>query len=221
MLEGYSRDEFGVIHQLDPQPIDYDAEYFEYYEGLKERTIRLGFLRLGHLVGLLGEIPGQILEIGYGPGSFIDAAQRYGVKRCFGSDLKPFPLPDGVDFVALDQVGDFNWQVIAMFDVLEHIPDLNYLDQFNCDYLYLAVPICQWNRIMAEEGEAAADQWLKNWRMLLPNEHIHHFDNDSLCAWMDDQGFDCLHTIVLEDGLRLRAGETGPNILTALFKKRK
>ena len=220
MLDGYWRDDFGVIHQSDPQPIDYDAEYFEYYEGLKERTIRLGFLRLGHLVGLLGVIPEQILEIGYGPGSFIDAAKRYGVQHCSGSDLKKFPLPEGVNFVALDDVGNMNWQVIAMFDVLEHIPDLNYIDKFQCDYLYLAVPFCQWNAISQNAGETDADLWMKNWRMLLPNEHIHHFDDDSLCAWMDHKGFDHLHSIVLEDGLRLRKGETGPNILTALFKKR-
>lgn len=219
MLEGYVRDAHGVIHQLDPQPKVYDEQYLSYYEGLQERTIRLGFLRMGYLVGRLGHIPGSILELGYGTGSFIGAAARYGVARCAASDVEPFPLPDGVAYVAPGDWTAAAWDVVAAFDVLEHIPDLDFLARLRTRWLYLAVPHCRWNALREADGEPAADAWFRGWRMRLPDEHVHHFDPASLDAYLGARGYVRDHQIHLEDGLRLRPGEAGPNILTALYRR--
>ncbi|OHV80688.1 hypothetical protein ORS3428_27845 [Mesorhizobium sp. ORS 3428] len=43
--------------------------------------------------------------------------------------------------------------------------------------------------------------------MRLPNEHLHHFDRDSLVALLAHNGFECVTLNGFEDGIRLRPGE--------------
>ena len=57
MIENYEIDQFGVIHQIEYEPITYDNEYISYYERLSDRTIKLGYQRLGWILGLLDRIP--------------------------------------------------------------------------------------------------------------------------------------------------------------------
>jgi len=56
--------------------------------------------------------------------------------------------------------------------------------------------------------------------MLLPDEHLHHFDPASLDALMAHHGFERVEHNTFEDGLRLREGEAGPNVLSAFYEKR-
>ena len=107
------------------------------------------------------------------------------------------------------------WDLVAMFDVLEHIPDLSFLARLEARHLAIAVPYCR-----HRELGAAGDDWFRTWRMLLPNEHLHHFDPQSLVALLAHHGWDCLSLNTFEDGLRLRPGESGPNILSGFFRKR-
>lgn len=210
MLDNYRIDSFGVIHQIEFQPMVYDREYLSYYEDLSDRTIKLGYQRLGWLLGRLGRIPDSVLEIGYGTGTFVEAASITGVRTCVGCDVARYPLPAGIEFRTLQEALTESWDVVAMFDVLEHIPDLTFLRQLKTKYLAIAVPYCRW----AELG----DDWFRDWRMRLPDEHLHHFDPDSLTAFLKQYGFRCEEMNTFEDGIRLRPGETGPNILSGLFR---
>jgi hypothetical protein len=210
MLDNYRIDGFGVIHQIEYTPIAYDRTYLSYYEAKSDRTIKLGYQRLGWLLGLLRRMPTSVLEIGYGTGSFIEAARITGVPRCAGCDIADFPLPDGVEFLGWDKALDPSWDLVAMFDVLEHIPDLSFLARLKTGYLALAVPYCRWRDL--------GDEWFRSWRMRLPNEHLHHFDPESLVALLATHGFEAVTLNSFEDGIRLRPGETGPNILSGLFR---
>lgn len=211
MIENYEVDRFGVIHQIDIEPITYDKAYISYYEDLSDRTIKLGYQRLGWILGMLGEIPRSVLEIGYGTGTFIEAAQITRVATCVGCDIAQFPLPNGVDFMDWEQSLNCPWDLVAMFDVLEHIPDLSFLERLDTKHLALAVPYCRWKEL--------GDDWLRNWRMLLPNEHLHHFDRESLVALLAHHGFNCLTLNSFEDGIRLRPGEEGPNVICGFFER--
>lgn len=215
MLPNYRMDEFGVIHQVEFTPIKYDKQYISYYEDLSERTIKLGYQRMGWLLGLLGRIPSSVLEIGYGTGTFIEAAEITGVADCAGCDIARYPLPEGVRFVEWEEALAREWDIVAMFDVLEHIPDLSFLARLKARSLALAVPYCRYREL-----GAAGDTWLASWRMLLPNEHLHHFDRESLTALLAHHGFECVTLNIFEDGIRLRPGETGPNILSGFFRRR-
>lgn len=215
MIDNYRIDEFGVIHQVEFTPIVYDKKYISYYEDLSDRTIKLGYQRLGWTLGMLGSIPSSVLEIGYGTGTFIEAARITGVADCAGCDIAHYPLPDGVRFVDWDEALGREWDLVAMFDVLEHIPDLSFLSRLKAKSLALAVPYCRYREL-----GATGDAWFRAWRMLLPNEHLHHFDRESLTALLGHHGFDCVTLNTFEDGIRLRPGETGPNILSGFFRKR-
>lgn len=212
MLPNYRVDEFGVIHQVEFTPIVYDKKYISYYEDLSDRTIKLGYQRMGWLLGLMGRIPSSVLEIGYGTGTFIEAAEITGVPECAGYDIARYPLPDNVRFVEWEDALAREWDLVAMFDVLEHIPDLSFLARLKAQHLALAVPYCRWREL-----GAAGDDWFRAWRMLLPNEHLHHFDPESLTALLGHHGFRCVTLNSFEDGIRLRPGEIGPNILSGFF----
>jgi len=214
MIENYSIDELGVIHQTEFEPIAYDKAYLSYYEDLSDRTIKLGYQRLGWILGLLNRIPDSVLEVGYGLGTFIEAAQVTGVGRCVGCDITRYPLPHNVEFMAWPEALAQEWDVVAMFDVLEHIPDLTFLETLQAKHVAIAVPYCRWREL----GDGG-DEWFRNWRMLLPNEHLHHFDPDSLIALMAKCGFHCETLNTFEDGIRLRENETGPNILSGFFTR--
>jgi hypothetical protein len=212
MLDNYEVDRFGVIHQTDYTPIKYDKKYLSYYEDLTDRTIKLGYQRFGWVLGLTGEIPKSALEIGYGTGTFIEAAKITGVVDCAGCDIAEFPLPEGVRFVDWGEALGRQWDLVAMFDVLEHIPDLSFLDNLRTRFLAVSVPYCRC-REFGTEGDA----WFRTWRMRLPNEHLHHFDRESLVVLLADSGFECVTLNCFEDGIRLRPGEAGPNILSGFF----
>ena len=212
MIDNYHIDEFGVIHQTEYKTFTYDKEYMDYYEGLKERTIKLGYLRLGLITGILKRLPFSVLELGYGIGSFLDACQKSKVDDCFGTDIKQFPLPDNCKFIPYNEINDNAYEVVGMFDVLEHVPDPTFIKHLDTRYLAISVPYCRWREL--------GDEWFKNWRMRLPDEHIHHYDIGSLGCFMDYCGYDMIHSSHIEDGLRLREGEDGPNIITAIFKQR-
>lgn len=213
MIENYEMDAFGVIHQSAFTPITYDKQYISYYEDLSDRTIKLGYQRLGWVLGLLDRIPRSVLEIGYGTGTFIEAAHIAGVADCAGYDIAKYPLPDGVRFIEWDDALESQWDLVAMFDVLEHIPDLSFLGRLKAQNLAVAVPYCR-HRELGEGGEA----WFRTWRMRLPDEHLHHFDRESLVALLAHHGFDCVTLNTFEDGIRLRPGESGPNILCGFFR---
>jgi hypothetical protein len=215
MIENYSIDEFGIIHQIEFEPIEYDKAYLSYYEDLNDRTIKLGYQRLGWILGVLNRIPDSVLEIGYGLGTFIEAAQIAGVRWNVGCDIANYPLPKGVEFMNWSQALKQEWDVVAMFDVLEHIPDLSFLESLKSNHVAIAVPYCRWREL----GDAG-DEWFQNWRMLLPNEHLHHFDRESLVAIMEHHGYRCDTLNTFEDGIRLRENELGPNVLSGFFTRK-
>lgn len=211
MLDNYRIDEFGVIHQIEWTSKTYDDEYLSYYEGLRERTIKLGYQRCGWVVGRFGGVPRRVLEIGYGLGTYLEAASLSGSERCAGFDVARYPLPAGCEFVEWKAALSQSWDVVAMFDVLEHIPDLSFLGELETEAIAVAVPFCRQREL--------GDAWFRDWRMRLPNEHLHHFDEDSLNAMLGHYGYECEQVGWFEDGLRLRDDEAGPNILTAYYRR--
>src|SRR5690349_199106 len=157
MLDNYRLDQFGVIHQIEFTPITYDREYISYYEAKSDRTIKLGYQRMGWVLGLMRRLPESVLEIGYGTGTFIEAAQISRVPDCAGYDIARFPLPEGVRFIEWEAALERGWDLAAMFDVLEHIPDLLFLERLAATHLAIAVPYCR-----HRELGAAGDDWFRS-----------------------------------------------------------
>jgi hypothetical protein len=100
-----------------------------------------------------------------------------------------------------------------MFDVLEHIPDLSFMSRLNAKYLIISVPCCRYKEL------GKGEDWFMNWRMRRPDEHLHHFSGPALTDFISSFGYTLVDINHMEDGMRLREGEDGPNIITALFKR--
>jgi hypothetical protein len=213
MSEGeveYEFHENGVIHQSTYKKVEYNYDYSNKYNNYGEKGNYLGYLRLGTLIGAVGHVPRSILDVGYGNGSFLAAAATL-IPDCAGCDISPYPVPSGCRRVESIDSEDFD--VVCFFDSLEHFDDIGVVNRLKCKYVYISVPWCPTKDFTSAE--------FLGWYHRRPNEHLWHFDDDSLKTFFDGCGFDCVMSAAVEDAVRKNAAVAPrPNILTALFKKR-
>jgi hypothetical protein len=202
----YKINEQGVLQQVNPNVITYNAEYVESrYGAIIELRKQMSMLRYGYMTGCIGK-PTKILEIGYGAGDFIQLCAEQGIE-CFGNDITGIPTPPNVTPTKnlYEQV-----DVVCMFDVLEHFEDINFIKDLNTKYVYVSVPNC---------SQPTNIEYLSNdYIHLRPNEHLHHFNIVTLIDHFDINGYKLLTISNIEDTIRKRPN-TPINILSAIFEK--
>ena len=164
----------------------------------------MSFLRLGYLIGAIG-IPNSILDVGYGNGDFLRSAKTM-ISSCYGHDVSGYDLPDGVKFVT--DITKDKYDVICFFDVLEHFEDINFISKLNCQYIYISLPWCHYH----------SDEWFLNWKHRRQDEHLYHFNLESLTNFFTEMGYELLCYSNIEDSIRK---SNDKNILTAIFKNKK
>jgi hypothetical protein len=207
MLENYARDEYGIVKQVETNPISYTKDYIENsYVKYGELTNYMSYLRLGNLIGSLGKIPESILDIGYGNGSFLEVCSN-AIPNCYGYDISTYPLPEGVEFVS--DMTSQHFEVITLFDSLEHFEDIDFVKDLNCSYICITVPNCHY----------VNDEWFEKWKHRRPDEHLWHFNEESLCKYMVSNGYELLTSSNVEDIIRKNTSQEETNILTCVFKK--
>ncbi len=210
MIENYEVLENGLIRQINfvNKIQEYNVDYInERYNQYGEKGPQMAGLRLGYLIGVLGFVPRSILDIGYGNGDFLKVCQQ-GIEECYGNDISGYSVPDGVTFV--ENIFNKSYDVSSMFDVLEHFEDINFVKDFDCDYVYVSLPWCH----------NFSDEWFLNWKHRRPDEHLWHFNPTSITNFFNEMGFELLNYSNIEDIIRKPTDEN-TNILTCIFKKRK
>ena len=117
-----------------------------------------------------------------------------------------FPLPGGVDRV--DKITGAYYDVVTFYNSLEHMPDIDFLKDIQCKFLVITTPWCHY----------FSDDWFKNWKHRKPDEHIWHFNDETLTRHVLRNGYSTLHYSNAEDCLR---GEKlgYASYLTAVFRK--
>jgi hypothetical protein len=165
----------------------------------------MSHLRLGYIIGTLGFVPNSILDVGYGNGSFLKTSNQI-IPNCFGYDVSGVDLPDNIAVV--DNLFGSHYDVITFFDSLEHFEDIYFLNKLDCDYLCISVPWCH----------NFDDEWFENWKHRRPDEHLWHFNVDTLRKFLESQNYEYINHTNIEDCIR-KTEYTYPNILTAMFKK--
>jgi hypothetical protein len=164
----------------------------------------MSYLRYGYLVGVLGRIPESIVDVGYGNGAFLKVCSKNNTK-CYGFDVSDYPLPNSCEkLYNLDSFFD----VITFFDSLEHFDDISFVKDLKCNYICISVPECHY----------FSDDWFATWKHRRPNEHIWHFNKESLDNFMKDSGFALVSYTNIEDTIR-KNNEEYSNILTCVYKK--
>ena len=208
MLENYERDRNGVVRQISVEPIVYDDDYTRSRYASGAPVAEMAALRFGYLVGLLGRAPRSVLDVGYGAGDFLKFAAKR-VQHVYGFDAPPaFPIDDSRVQVVND-IYAIEVEVACFFDSLEHFVDPYEIRNLRTSYVYISVPWCHYPH----------DDWFDVWKHRRPNEHLWHFDLESLTSFMDDCGFEIVAHSDVEDIIRTPSSDL-PNILTALFKRR-
>jgi hypothetical protein len=207
MLENYQRLENGLIKQLViSKKFEYNTEYItKNYNTYGIKRYQMAGLRLGYLISSIGKLPNSILDVGYGNGDFLELCKN-SINYCHGNDVSGYPIPEGVTYIS-DITRDY-YDVICFFDVLEHFEDISIVKNLKCEYLYISVPWCHYT----------SDEWFKNWKHRRPNEHLWHFNENSIKLFFEENGYELIKQSNVEDIIR-KSNQIEPNILTCIFKK--
>lgn len=205
MLHNYAKDDHGVIYQIDRVPFTYDTAYVDTRYGgapVKEMSA----LRFGHIVGALGRLPKSILDVGYGSGDFLKFAMNL-VQDVNGYDIPPaFPI-DGINIV--ESLYNRHYDIVTFFDSLEHFENPAEIKNLDTNYVHISLPWCHY----------FSDEWFEGWKHRRPNEHLWHFNPESLASFMASLGFEMMGYCNIEDAIRKSLGNWS-NILSATFRKR-
>jgi hypothetical protein len=205
MIENYYKHSNGVIEQIEKNPFDYNFEYSNNYNKLGEIGTRMAYLRLGHLIGSIGHIPDSVMDVGYGNGDFLKACSNI-IPNCFASDVSDYPCPEGCNLIT--DPSSINVEVATFYDVLEHFTNIYDIKNIRANYLVISLPECHYFN----------DDWFENWKHRKPNEHLWHFNSESLCNFMKEIGYDVINLSNIEDTIR-KNNLNYTNILTGVFKK--
>jgi len=206
MIENYEVFPCGVIKQITKKSFNYGYEYSNKYNQLGELGIQMSYLRLGYIIGSIGHIPNNILDVGYGNGDFLKISSNV-ISNCYGSDVtRDYPIPDNCTFV--NDIYETDYEVVCFFDVLEHFENIYDIKKLKAKYIIDSLPNCH----------NFSDDWFYNWKHRKPNEHLWHFNEKSLILFMKEIGYDLINTCSIEDVIR-KHGHDYSNILTGIFKK--
>lgn len=206
MLEGYEKLPNGVIKQISPESFKYDHAYADHYNSLGEKGRNMGWMRLGFIIGAIGRVPESILDCGIGNGDFLNAAKQL-IPKCYGHDVSGYPMPENVEY-APDIFGKVD--VITFFDCLEHFIDITVIRNLRAQFVVVSLPCCHYPN----------DEWFENWKHRKPNEHIFHFNKESLYRFMDEMGYYSIMISNPEDSIRKSVHEGYENIITGVFRKK-
>jgi hypothetical protein len=208
MLDNYEQLQNGLIKQQSffTRKKEYTTRYVDKrYNSYGELSTRMSFLRLGFLLGAIGEKPSKVLDVGYGNGDFIDCAKNF-IEDVGGFDISGYEVPDGCRFVN-DIYGE-EFDVVCFFDVLEHFDDIYEIDSLKAKHICISVPECHY----------LSDEWFKDWKHRRPDEHLWHFDKESLENFMNELGYELMLYSNIEDIIRKPTLDK-TNILSGVFKK--
>jgi hypothetical protein len=204
----YETDRFGVIIQTDHRPYLYDSVYSDTYNKpeYKQNAEILQAMRLGFVQAAHGRPIWSLLDCGYGAGDFINFAKKL-VPFVYGHDVTGVPLEGAYVVPELIKA-----DVLTMWDVLEHFPDLSFVRDLPYETICLSLPYCH---IMTEGKE-----WFSNnYKHRKPDEHIRHFNEHSLSAMMDSLGWRTVAVSGHEDIVR-KSAHGLQNILSMAFKRK-
>lgn len=197
----YRLDRHGTLQQIDARPYAYSPEYCQ----AQKTTIRLTHLRLGFALGVLPYErlrDGEHLEVGPGGGQFMTSMRELGF-RIEGHDVVPTPFST----LGRDEIRRRRWDVVFLYDVLEHFADIDDLWCLDFAYACISFPL------------RPPDHLLEGWRHLKPDEHLWHFTRDSFARWATRHGTRVLAFSDCEDAIRTRWDPDHANICSAVIAR--
>jgi hypothetical protein len=212
-MQNYKVDEFGNLHQIKFEKFVYNPEYVQdRYDIIPEKCKKMSELRFQTLIDNILYKPHNILDVGYGNGSFLDECHKHGC-RTYGYDISTYPINAKHTIIQSEKVLEsFKFDVVTFFDSLEHIPKyMDFVKKLKTKYIMVSAP---WYH--PELGES----WFSTWKHRRVNEHLHNFSRPGMIKLFDSLGYKCLLTTDAEDEIRGEYSPNVENIMTAIFQIR-
>jgi hypothetical protein len=153
----------------------------------------------------------SILDFGYGNGSFLKLCKNAFDKR-YGFDVSQYAIDDS-DIEILKSPFNKEFDVVAFFDSVEHLSDITEIFKIKTKYFVFSIPYCHFSFLENE------DWFFNKYKHLRPDEHLFHFNPDSLERFMNSNGYETvLKNSSVEDIIRTRYEKERQNIFTAIYK---
>ncbi len=207
----YRTDECGVLVQVAPQPFKYDAAYSAIYDtdAYRRGNETLQALRTGFVHAAHGKRVHSLIDVGYGNGAFMEFAKQ-SISWVGGNDVTDVPVPAGTHKVkSLDTNHGVN--ILTFWDCLEHLHNIAFLRGVLCETIVISLPYCHIRKM--------GQEWFnEEYPHRKPNEHVRHFDEESLGRTMAKLGWGVVAVSGHEDIVR-KSKHGLQNILTMAFKR--
>lgn len=184
---------------INPRPVfgqvlnTYTDDYSRAYAKKSEKKIRRSLKRVKLLSKLLPE-RGRWLDVGCSAGFVVRAANDCGFEG-WGVDVEPWGIKYGGEQLGLQHLyegmleeqgfPDAHFQAISLYDVIEHVPDLNRL-------------VSELSRLLSADGlvdivTPDIGHWrvtrpLSEWKEIKPSEHLYYFSERTLDRLLHKHG---------------------------------
>lgn len=184
----------------------YDQDYVASRYDAYSTTESMSWLRLGLVRAFVDG--GRLLDIGYGNGSFIKVAEKANFEA-FGADVHGLGERYGVTEAPINKG---KWDVVTLFDSLEHFDDLSVIKAINSTFIVVSTP-----------HRPSNFPTFLDWKHFRPGEHLHYFSKMSLSMLFPSH--ELVLTTNIEDSIRgaccIPTGDgsvaTDTNIITCVF----
>ena len=183
---------------INPRPVyanilkGYTEDYSQGYINKKDNKIRRAKRRVRKMKKIIPE--GRWLDIGCSAGFILSVAKMANYDT-YGIEIDPLGVKYAREVLGLDNIfqGTFEEQhlddnffnIITLYDVIEHVPDLN-------------VAVKKLKRILSENGVIEIwtpdiGHWrrpkaLIEWDAIKPSEHLYYFDKKTLSMLLNKHG---------------------------------
>lgn len=192
----YSYDSYGFLKQVNPEPFNYDVAYkYKQSTNIEMVKLRLGYLAL-HLKEDFSKM--RVVDIGAGNNVFVNYASHY-----FKS-IVPYDL-DG-ESISQEELYVTHWDLVCLFDVIEHYPNIDEFWKLNFTYAYLSFP------------ELPKDYPLENWKHLKPSEHLYGLNAEGFKKFVEGKA-EIIAMSYPEELIRTRWDNNYRNITSVIIKR--
>jgi SAM-dependent methyltransferase len=214
--ESFVRCECGLV-LINPRPAmsevqqTYDGDYSQHYVAKADKKLR----RAARWVQRIRKayVPtGRWLDIGCSAGFVVKAASEQGFDAC-GVDVEAHAIAYAREALGLEQVycgaletqsfRDQSFDVISLYDVIEHVPDLNALVAKLSTLLRAGGVI---DIRTPDAGHFRVPRDLFRWPEIKPSEHLYYFTFPTLQRLLQKHGLEIVHKrFSLKPGLKVYA----------------
>lgn len=190
---------------INPRPVfeevleTYNTNYSRDYAKKAEKKLKRSLRRV-NLVKRDFSSEGYWLDVGCSAGFVVKAASQAGY-NAFGIDVEPWGINFGKTKLGLDNLSvglieeqDYSnkqFDVISLYDVIEHVPDLNILIK---ELKRILAPDGVIDIITPDLGHFRTTKPLCDWKEIKPSEHLYYFDKKTLNSLFNKHGLSITKT---------------------------